>query len=311
MDDDHTETEARRLFAAAAETIPPGHDLIDGVRRRRARNRLRARAAIGAGSAAAVAAGALLSVTATGAPSALAAVTSAVAKTASESYRVSMISTETGKPKFSFESTGPVRTTGEFDPARQIGEEISTGERDLYIDGYVYWTVPPGEKSVDGKPWVMARSGLTRPPARTPTIRRRASSSRLPLGLPIYEAALSGTDIPQTLLTLLKSASTVRDEGPVSGPGWTGTRYSFSMRNATGPYPIVHGTVDVDQQGRVRQLIATRVFREDYSSVTGIHSATDDITFSDFGLRVSVTAPPASQVYKEPGGGGIIILGSS
>ncbi|HEX8006034.1 MAG TPA: hypothetical protein VF482_06350, partial [Trebonia sp.] len=113
----------------------------------------------GAGSAAVVAAGALLSVTATGAPSALAAVTSAVAKTSADSYRISMISMETRKLKFSGKVAGRVRVTGEFDPARRIGEEISSrGERDLYIDGDVYWTVLPGEKDVQGKPWVMAHS---------------------------------------------------------------------------------------------------------------------------------------------------------
>jgi hypothetical protein len=306
MDDDHNETEARRLFAAAAETIPPGHDLIEGVRagvRRRARNRLRARAAIGAGSAAVVAAGTLLAVTATGAPSALAAVTSAAAKTASESYRVSMIAARTGKPRYSYEPTGPVRTTGEFDPARQIGEETSsTGERDLYVGGYVYWTRPPGNKGAGGKPWIMAHSGLTRLPNPNG---RRTFSSYLALGLAISGSSLSGAVTPQNLLTLLKSTSTVRDEGPVSGPGWTGTRYSFSVEY--GPYQSVRGTVYVDQQGRVRRLIATSVLPKSTSLATGFDSVTDDITFGDFGLRVSVTAPPASQVDKE--NIGVVILG--
>jgi hypothetical protein len=215
---------------------------------------------------------------------------------------MSMITTETGKPKFSWEVAGPVRVTGEFNPARRIGEEISSrGERDLYIDGYVYWTVPPGEKGVQGKPWVMARS--------EPIGRPNFAPRPLP-GIPISGTSLSNAAIPQNLLTLLKSVGTVRDEGPTSGPGWTGTRYSFSMPTAVGPYRIVRGTVDVDQQGRVRRLVATSVFREDFSSVTGIDSVTNDITFSDFGLRVSVTAPPASQVYKEPGGGYVVILGS-
>jgi len=288
MDDVHTEAEARRLLAAAVDTIPAGADLLGGVQRRRMRHRRRAQAALAASSAAAVAAGALAAVTATGAPSALAAVTSAVTKTASESYRVSMISTETGKPKGSWKSAGPVRATGEFDPARLIGEEVTARDgRYLYIGGYVVYLMLPGE-AVHGKPWVMYH-----------TVPASAISPRfLSLGLQIG-GSLNVTVSPQDLLTLLKSVSTVRDEGPASGPGWTGTRYSFSMTAPIGPYSIVRGTVDVDQQGRIRQLIATSVFRKSSSSVTGIDSVTDDITFSDFGLRVSVTAPPASQVYKD------------
>jgi hypothetical protein len=291
MDDVHTEAEARRLLAAAFGTIPADADLLGGVRRRRVRHRRRAQAALAASSAAAVAAvaaGALAAVTATGAPSALAAVTSAVTKTASQSYRVSMISTESGKPKGSWKSAGPVRATGEFDPARQVGEEISaTGGRYLYIGGYVVYWMLPGE-AVHGKPWVMYHTV----PASA------ISPGFLSLGLSIG-GSLNVTVSPQDLLTLLKSVSTVRDEGPASGPGWTGTRYSFSMTVKPGLYQIVRGTVDVDQQGRVRRLVATSVFRGGFSPIPGIDSVTNDITFSDFGLRVPVTAPPASQVYKE------------
>jgi hypothetical protein len=294
MDDVHTEAEARRLLAAAFDTIPADADLLGGVQRRRVRHRRRAQAALAAGSAAAVAAGALAAVAATGAPSALAAVTSAATKTASESYRVSMISTRTGKPKPSGEFAGPMRVTGEFDPARQIGEETSSAGRQIrYIDGYVYWQTPSGKAmGVRGKPWIMARS--------TPI--GQISSSHSPLWrVGSVASTLNGQVTPQNLLTLLKSTSTVRDEGPASGPGWTGTRYSFSTAVKFGPFQSVRGTVYVDQQGRVRRLVATSVFREDVSSLTGMDSTTDDITFGDFGLRVSVTAPPASQVYKEPG----------
>ena len=117
-------------------------------------------------------------------------------------------------------------------------------------------------------------------------------------GLAISGSSLTGAVTPQNLLTLLKSTSTVHDDGPVSGPGWTGTRYSFSATAKYDPFQSVRGTVYVDQQGQVRRLVVTSVFRKDISSVTGIDSTTSDITFSDFGLRVSVTAPPASQVYK-------------
>jgi hypothetical protein len=64
---------------------------------------------------------------------------------------------------------------------------------------------------------------------------------------------------PADLLALLKSATTVRDDGSVSGPGWTGTRYSFSVRFGGGLFTELSGTVSVDRQGRVRQLVTTLV----------------------------------------------------
>ncbi|GAB3969563.1 hypothetical protein GCM10029978_041100 [Actinoallomurus acanthiterrae] len=106
---------------------------------------------------------------------------------------------------------------------------------------------------------------------------------------------------PQRALEALRSAAGVRDEGRVSGPGWTGHRYSFSLvrpgKSETGT-----GTVDVDQQDRIRRL--TLVDHVDASGKkSGGHSGDyHDVTdFSDFGLRVNVTAPPADQVYRVPG----------
>jgi hypothetical protein len=66
---------------------------------------------------------------------------------------------------------------------------------------------------------------------------------------------------PQNLLAL-ESASQVNRQGSVSGPGWTGTRYAFSVTVAIGSagsgQPTVRATVaiDVDQLGRVRRLAA-------------------------------------------------------
>jgi hypothetical protein len=120
-------------------------------------------------------------------------------------------------------------------------------------------------------------------------------------------AELDGTglkpDSPQGLLMLLRIATTVRADGPVAGAGWTGTRYSFSV--VAGKHSFVDdpnemitavtGTVDVDQQGRVRHVHVIQHVQE-----PRIPSITNDMTFSDFGQQVSVTAPPASQVTKEP-----------
>jgi hypothetical protein len=84
--------------------------------------------------------------------------------------------------------------------------------------------------------------------------------------------------------------------GPASGPGWTGSEYAFTV-STTLPGPLhsgvsVSGTVGVDQQGRVRQFDAVE-------SIAGIEVKVA-ITFGEFGLPVSVSAPPASQTFTLP-----------
>ena len=87
----------------------------------------------------------------------------------------------------------------------------------------------------------------------------------------------------------------------MSGPGWTGTRYAFSVSIAFGPagsgLPAVTatGTVDVDQQGRVRQLDAAYTLPPIASAPT--ERVTVEMTFGDFGAPVSVTAPPADDTF--------------
>src|SRR5579859_1263655 len=56
---------------------------------------------------------------------------------------------------------------------------------------------------------------------------------------------------PGALLALLKSAGTVTGEGPATGPGWTGTKYGFTVP-ASGGVSSATGTVYVDSQGEVR-----------------------------------------------------------
>ncbi len=51
----------------------------------------------------------------------------------------------------------------------------------------------------------------------------------------------------------------------------------------------ISGTVDVDQQGRVRQLDATEAIGNTVRKV--------QMTFGDFGLPVSVSASPASETF--------------
>lgn len=50
------------------------------------------------------------------------------------------------------------------------------------------------------------------------------------------------------------AGTAVHGSGPVSGPGWTGIKYTFTASLYDGQ-ELVTGTVDVDQQGRVRRLI--------------------------------------------------------
>lgn len=51
----------------------------------------------------------------------------------------------------------------------------------------------------------------------------------------------------------------------------------------------VSGTVDVDQQGRVRQM--------DVVEPIGTATWKLEATFWDFGVHVAVSPPPASEIY--------------
>jgi hypothetical protein len=110
---------------------------------------------------------------------------------------------------------------------------------------------------------------------------------------------------PAVLLTVLRSAATVRVVGPASGPGWTGTEYAFTAgpiywENAdVAIKEDVTGTVYVDHQGRVRRLETTT----SEASWPGQHrlqitpvTTTDVLTFGGFETRVRVSPPPAGQV---------------
>jgi hypothetical protein len=135
-----------------------------------------------------------------------------------------------------------------------------------------------------GKSWLRA-------PA--PRLSGDASAALILLG-----TASPGIDqfSPQDLLAVLESASQVRQVGPVSGPGWTGTAYTFTAATTLGgPLHLAvttSGTVDVDQQGRVRQLNATETIGPAVLKV--------QMTFGDFGIPVSVSAPPASETVTLP-----------
>ena len=59
----------------------------------------------------------------------------------------------------------------------------------------------------------------------------------------------------------------------------------------------VSGSLDVDAQGLVRDLVQTTTLQP-VPGESGV-TFTDDVTFSDFGVSVPIpAAPPASQVYN-------------
>jgi hypothetical protein len=211
--------------------------------------------------------------------SALVAVTRAAARTAAQTYRVQATFTYTVPRGWSI-SPSRVTFTGEFDPARGVGEV--SGLRDIrWTGGYVYIRVAPNP-AFGGRSWIRAPESAVRALSLSP---RRLSLGDL----------VTGTVGPQGLLEWLRSASEVRAAGPASGPGWTGTRYAVRARApfGYGASETDTGTVGVDRQGLVRQLGITQL-----SKVGTVEFGTTvRLMFSDFGAPVSVTAPPLSQTY--------------
>jgi len=306
MEDVHADEtrEARRLLATAFETVPAdpataGDGLLRAVRRRYARRR-RTRALVSAGGAAAAAgtaAAVLLSVTVAGAPPALGAVTSAISRAAAESFRMNLIVTQhntvPGQPAIQ----SPLHITGELDLKRNLGEEtLSNGWRTLIVGEEAYTELPPRQAKIygtGGKPWTEEPLWATQPSYES-------AGAQL-----AWDFNSDRPFNPQALLALLKSGARVLNEGSVSGPGWTGTRYRFTVSHPDGTGGVVDSitcTVDVDSQGHIRSLAQTTVFvASGKPGTAGEMIYTTDFTFSDFGIRFSVTPPPASQIAHDIG----------
>jgi hypothetical protein len=289
---DETGRNSPSISAARPDEVPPvaalGRDVREqgGAPRRHGRRRVRVLAA--AGTVAAVAAAgvtaALLTASASHAPSALAAVTSAVVKTSAVGYSFSLEMTV----RFAGRGIRSDVVTGAFGPRLKLGAEtLSTHTAQAhpataqirFIGKYVYTWVSPGSGlGSPGKPWNKA---LVPPPG--PGV--------LPLG-ESYGFSTEQPVSPAELLGVLRSAATVRDEGSASGRGWAGTRYAFTAH--LGARESVSGTVYIDQQGRVRRLVT--------ATTQGVNLTTGrDLTFGDFGAPVRVTPPPASQVKYTSG----------
>jgi hypothetical protein len=271
-----TETEARRLLAAATEDVPPGIDLLHGfaaARRQDRTRRIRGRAALSAGIAVAAASVTAVMLTIGSAPPALATVTSALTRTLTQSYHLTEHDSSyyiwNGRTRYPSHDT----CTIEADPARHLMASSCSsgpGERETGGYTYLYFTDPVDHP---GKHW-----------ERIPT----ASLVHLP------SSNFFPVATPQQMLAEIKKAAKVTEAGPASGPGWTGTRYAFSGSAGTGTK--LSGTVSVDQQGRARALDLT--FR--LTSAVNVFVTTQALTFSDFGTPVTVTPPPADQTFNWP-----------
>jgi hypothetical protein len=278
-----TEDAGRRLFTVATQDIPPGIDLGRDVRVRSRRRMVRTRVVLSAGLAAMIAAATVITLSAVRAPSALAQVTQAATRMAGQSYRVTSTRTLVRAPGAPTADKRPVTIIGKFDPARSLGEEtVDGGTQIRYVGSYIYIPVFGAFRRTHPK-WVK----LHVPP--------RSST------------ALTGSDVaslggitgvqpfnPQDLLALLTPADHVREVGPASGPGWHGSAYTFTVtvRTPVQPHQLLSlsGTVDVDQQGRVRRLDAVESVEDTVTKV--------QMTFGDFGIGVSVSAPPAGETVS-------------
>lgn len=276
---DRRDTIAGRLGDVRPGTGAPRRAREQGTAARPRHRHLRKQILAAAVATAAAAGGmtALLTASTGHPPTALTTVTRALANTSADSYSFTLHSTV----KFRGRQLHSDVVSGAYDPRHELGTELlATGtSRDApartqirFTGGYVYTQVAPG--SSFGKPW-----------NKSPV-----PSARAMPGNDLYGFITDQPVRPVELSAVLRSAGTLREVGRVSGPGWTGTRYAFTAR-FPGARESVSGTVDIDQQGRVRRLVTI--------TTQGTHGkiTTDrDLTFGNFGAPVPVTAPPASQV---------------
>jgi hypothetical protein len=271
--------DARGTIPAGSGDVPPGTDLPRGGRDRgaaprRCRRRRRMRVLV---AAAVPATAALLVACAGNAPSPLTAVTSAVAQTSAAGYSFTL--------DFTVHVAGrelrSVVVSGAFDPGHELGAELLTAQgpnpataRIRFMGKYVYTCVSsPGSKlGTPGKPWDKAPV----PPA---------GADAMP-GNDVYGFVSDQPVSPAELSAVLGSAGTVRDEGSASGPGWTGTRYTFTAHFLDGRESVT-ATVYVDQHGQVRRLVTI--------TTQGRVTTDRNLTFVGFGVPTAVTAPPAAQ----------------
>lgn len=241
------------------------HDVTRGSRRGRV---LGAAAVITV--AATVVTTTLFAASGSGAPSALAVVTSALSKTAADKYSFGLDSTT----QIGERLVSQVLVSGMFDPGRDLGAELLTTSYQrhpvtahiLFVGDYVYTSVSPGSGlGTMGTLWDKA-------PVPPPSAGYGFVSDQ-----PVTLADLTG---------LLRHARAVREVGPASGAGWTGISYSFTARLSGAS---VDGIVYIDRQDRVRREVTTATSAHGFA----MHW---DLALNYFVAQETVTGPPASQV---------------
>jgi hypothetical protein len=239
-----------------------------------ARRGVRRCAVLSAGVAVAAASVMAITLTAGSAPPALATVTTALTRTLTQSYHLtsqeSIYYSQNGRILHSYHDT----CTSEADPVRHLEASSCTdGSREREVGRYTYYYTPD---PVHHRHWDrIASASILHPPA-----------------IGGFTAAT-----PQQMLSQIKKADKVTVIGPVSGPGWSGTRYAFVSSSGTRPTSIeISGTVDVDRQGRARAVVLTTRFTNPLNMTV----IPEVLTFSDFGAPVTVTPPPADQTFSWP-----------
>jgi hypothetical protein len=260
------EHELRTLLTKATEDRPAGIDLMPKTPGRRRIRVLVPIASLGVAAAVAVAV-AVSVVLPVGQSSAQAQVLTAVENTSQESYR---IHTTSGQKIFD----------GAFDPVQQVGVITRDGAETRFVGGKMY------SKERGEAKWLVS-------PRAQPELENAPEVVTL--------VKLAPLD-PQAALERLRSATDVRESGSASGQGWTGRRFAFSLEDTSaagaqegakqvqGKNLGATGTVDVDDQGRVRRLEVD--FSDDGHQTV--------LEIGDFGTPVTVVAPPADQVEQLP-----------
>jgi hypothetical protein len=269
-------------------TDQPQQDAAAG--RPPSRRRTYALTAAGAVAVAAVAAGVTVALRpGPAAPAPIAAVTTALARTSAQSYTFSLDTTVQIQARRTLNSD---TVSGAFDPQHNRSTELLTARSSgqtqraqiRFIGANLYTSVSPGGGF--GKLW-----------DETPV--KAAAAGAMPPG-DLYGFVSDQPVSPAALTVVLQApGAAVRDAGPASGPGWSGTRYTFTARLYDGRESVT-GTAYVDQQGRVRRLLTTTAEKGARAGKTLL--TTDRvITFGDFGAPVPVAAPPASQTKSTTG----------
>jgi hypothetical protein len=221
-------------------------------------------------------------------PSPLSALTSALAATSARSYAFT-IATTVQLPKK--ELTSDV-VSGAYDPVQRLGTELVTASEGgqpkraqvRFIGAWLYT-------------WVSPADGFTEPWDKSPA--EAGASAAMPPGV-AFGFASDQPVSPSALTVVLRApGAAVRRSGPASGPGWAGTGYAFTA-SLYGGRESVTGTVDVDGQGRARQMTVTTV-QDGGQPRRPFLTTIRRIMFSGLGAPVQVTPPPAGQVKTTSG----------